>query len=138
MVSPFDALDGLVSSAVETAYGEAAILTPRVSSQYAQRSADDNRPAANVWGVFSAGPGESQIRGQASGGEFSGSTRMLVMRSEFWMTAAQVSALGFAPARGDRIAFPGRAGSPVYAVSGVQHTDMGDTALILVREDQPA
>ncbi len=138
MVSPFDALDELVSAAVETAYGEAAILTPRVSSQYLQRSADGSRPAANVWGVFSAGPGESQIKGQASGGEFSGSTRMQVMRAEFWLTAAQVSALGFAPAKGDRIAFPGRAVSPVYTVTAIQHTGLGDTALILVREDQPA
>ncbi len=136
MASPFDALDELVSSAVQTAYGEAAILTPRVSSQYGQRSSDQDRPATNVWGVVSAGPGESQIKGQATGGEFSGSTRMHVMRAEFWMTAAQVSALGFAPAKGDKIAFPGRAGLPVYSVSGVQHTDMGDTALILVREDQ--
>ena len=97
MASPFDALDELVSSAVQTAYGEAAILTPRVSSQYAQRSTDEDRPATNVWGVLSAGPGESQLKGQATGGEFSGSTRMHVMRAEFWMTAAQVSALGFAP-----------------------------------------
>jgi len=137
MASPFDALDELVSSAVQTAYGEAAILTPRVSSQYAQRSSDQDRPAANVWGVLSAGPGESQIKGQATGGEFSGSTRMHVMRAEFWMTAAQVSGLGFAPAKGDKIAFPGRAGSPVYSVAAIQHTDLGDTALILVREDQP-
>jgi hypothetical protein len=136
MASPFDALDELVSSAVQTAYGEAAILTPRVSSQYVQRSTDEDRPATNVWGVFSAGPGESQIKGQAAGGEFSGTTRLNVMRAEFWMTAAQVSSLGFAPAKGDKIAFPGRAGSPVYAVSGVQHTDLGDTALLLVREDQ--
>ena len=137
MTSPFDALDELVSSAVQTAYGEAAILTPRVSAQYAQRAADEDRPVTNVWGVFSAGPGESQIRGQAMGGEFSGSTRLHVMRAEFWMTAAQISTLGFAPAKGDRIAFPGRSGLPVYAVSGVQHTDLGDTALMLVREDQP-
>ena len=137
MASPFDALDELVSSAVQTAYGEAAILTPRVSSQYVQRSTDEGRPATNVWGVFSAGPGESQIKGQATGGEFSGSTRMHVMRAEFWMTAAQVSSLGFAPAKGDKIAFPGRAGSPVYSVAAIQHTDLGDTALILVREDQP-
>ena len=136
MTSPFDPLDELVSSAVQTAYGEAAILTPRVSSQYAERASDGDRPAANVWGVFSAGPGESQIKGNATGGEFSGATRMLLMRTEFWMNAAQVSGLGFAPARGDRIAFPGRTGMPVYAVSGVQHTDLGDTALILVREDQ--
>lgn len=136
MASPFDALDELVSSAVQTAYGEAAILTPRVSSQYAQRSTDEDRPATNVWGVFSAGPGESQIKGQAAGGEFSGSTRFHVMRAEFWMTAGQVAALGFAPAKGDKISFPGRDGSPVYSVAAIQHTDMGDTAFILVREDQ--
>jgi len=136
MASPFDTLDELVSSAVQTAYGESAILTPRTSSQYVQRAADEDRPAANVWGVFSAGPAESQIKGQATGGEFSGATRMHVMRAEFWMTAGQVAGLGFAPGKGDRISFPGRPGMPVYSVAAIQHTDMGDTALILVREDQ--
>lgn len=137
MASPFDVLDDLVSSVVQTAYGEAAILTPRVSSQYAVRASDQDRPAANVWGVFSAGPGDAQVKGQAAGAEFSGTTRLSVMKAEFWMTAAQVADLGFAPAKGDKVAFPGRTGSPVYSVAAIQHTDLGDTALILVREDQP-
>lgn len=137
MASPFDALDELLSSAVMTAYGEAAILTPRTSSQYAQRTTDATRPQTNVWGVFSAGPGDQQIKGQSTGGEFAGPTRLNVMRAEFWITPEQVSALGFRPGKGDTITFPGRAGSPVYAVAAVQNTDRGDVALILVREDQP-
>ncbi len=137
MSSPFDEFDQLLSSAVVTAYGEAAILTPRTASQYAVRQADPGRSVTNVWGVFSAGSGEAQIKGQATGGEFAGTTRLNVMKAEFWLTAAQVAALGFAPARGDTISFPGRPGTPVYSIAAVQHTNMGDTALILVREDQP-
>ena len=137
MASPFDALDELLSSAVLTAYGEAAVLTPRTSSQYAQRATDEARPETNVWGVFSAGPGDQQIKGQSTGGEFAGSTRLNVMRAEFWITPEQAAALGFRPGKGDTITFPGRTGSPVYAVAAVQNTDRGDIALILVREDQP-
>jgi len=137
MASPFDELDDLLSSAVMTAYGEAAVLTPRTSSQYAVRQSDPARAPANVWGVLSAGPGEGPVKGQAVGGEFVGTTRIGTMQAEFWMTAAQVAALGFAPARGDTVAFPGRAGAPVYAVTAIQKTDVGDIALILVREDQP-
>lgn len=137
MASPFDALDELLSASVMTAYGEAAILTPRTSSQYAQRASDTNRPQTNVWGVFSAGPGEQQIKGQSTGGEFAGTTRLSVMRAEFWITQEQVAALGFNPGKGDTVTFPGRTGSPVYAVAAIQNTDRGDLALILVREDQP-
>lgn len=137
MASPFDDLDNLLSSAVVTAYGEAAILTPRTSSQYAVRTSDQNRNSANVWGVLSAGAGEGPIKGQATGGEFSGTTRLHVMKAEFWLTADQVAALGFAPAKGDKLSFPGRPGAPVYSVSAIQNTNMGDMALIIVREDQP-
>ena len=137
MASPFDALDELLSSAVATAYGEAALLTPRVSSQYALRASDTNRPQTNGWGIFSAGPGDQQVKGQATGGEFAGTTRLGVMRAEFWITQEQVAALGFKPGKGDTVTIPGRAGSPVYAVAAVQNTDRGDLALILVREDQP-
>lgn len=136
MASPFDAFDDLLSSAVMTAYGEAAILTPRTSSQYAARTSDVSRNAANVWGVFSAGPGEGQIKGQVTGGEFAGGTRLNVTKSEFWMTRDQVAALGFAPSKGDKMTFPGQPGSPVYSVAAIQNTSQGDTALILVREDQ--
>lgn len=136
MVSPFDDLDQMISSTVLTAYGEAAIITPRTSSQYVERKADPNRSEANVWGVFSAGPTESDIRGQSESRGFSGTTRVGSMKAEFWISPEQIRSLGFKPQRGDTISFPGRCGSPVYAVAGLQHTDMGDLALILVREDQ--
>lgn len=135
MASPFDDLDRMLSGAADETFGEAAILTPRSSAQYAARTADADRVAASVRGVFSAGPGDAQVKGQATGGEFSGATRFGVMKAEFWMSAAGLAGLGFAPAKGDTIAFPGRAGSPVYSVAAIQHTDLGDTALILVRED---
>lgn len=137
MTSPFDDLDQMLSSAMVTAYGEAAILTPRISSQYVARASDPSRSAVNVWGVFSAGAADQQIKGQAVGGEFAGTTRLSVTKSEFWLSAEQLRALGFAPQKGDKISFPGRPGAPVYSIASIQNTNMGDAALVLVREDQP-
>lgn len=132
MDSPFDDLDRVVSAV----FSEAAILSPRSSSQYAERTADPNRLERTVNGVFSAGPGESPIKGQSVGGEFQGSTRIGSMKAEFWLGPEQIAGLGFMPQRGDKVTFPGRCGSPVYSVAGLQHTNRGDIALILVREDQ--
>jgi hypothetical protein len=55
--------------------------------------------------------------------------------AEFWLARAQVDGLTALPAKGDTITLTNRAGSPVYAISVIHHTDMGDLTLILVRED---
>lgn len=136
MASPFDDLDRMLSGAVTDVFGEAAVLTPRIASQYVARAADPDRSSMSVQGIFSAGPGDLPVKGQATGGEFAGTTRLNVMKAEFWMSAAQVASLGYAPAKGDTISFPNRPGSPVYSVAAVQKTNLGDAALILVREDQ--
>jgi hypothetical protein len=57
------------------------------------------------------------------------------MSAEFWLPKAQVDALAALPTKGDKLSLSNRAGAPVYAISAVQHTDMGDITLILVRED---
>lgn len=136
MTSPFDALDRAASSAVVTAYGEQALLRPRTSEQYVERAADAERNAATVWGVFSARPTSFDLHGQARGAELDGTTRVNAARSEFWIARQQVGALSFRPAKGDLLSLPGRPGSPTYAVSAIQPTNMGDLALLLVREDQ--
>lgn len=137
MASMFDDLDAALSGAIKGAFAEVAVLLPRVSTQYAERYADPDRPQHLVYGVFSAGPAADQPRGQARGAEFSGTTRLASTSSEFWIAKADVDALSALPAKGDTIKFTARAGCPVFAVSMVQHTDMGDLNLILVREDHP-
>ena len=66
----------------------------------------------------------------------SGTTKLASTSAEFWIAKAQVAALAALPTKGDTIMLTSRTGSPLYAISSVQHTDMGDLNLILVREDQ--
>jgi hypothetical protein len=138
MASPFDDLDALVSGAVASAFGEAAVITPRSAQQYAARTQDTNRAQRSCSGIFSAGPGADAIRGQTVGSEFAGGTRVSSVKAEFWLTKTEIEALGFTPAKGDTVSFPARSGAPVYAITAVQHTAHGDVALLLVREDQSA
>jgi hypothetical protein len=133
----FDDLDAQLASAIGGAFGEAAVLRPRVSVQYVERTAHPTVNPITVWGVFSAGPGETQMKGQARGAELVGTTRLASMTAEFWIAKAQVNELPMLPAKGDALALTSRAGSPVYSISMVQPSDMGDLNLILVREDQP-
>jgi hypothetical protein len=125
----------VLSQAVLGAFGEPAVISPRVSTQYVERVVDADRQGVPVEGVFSAGPSEDRFKGSARGADFSGTTRTLSMAAEFWMAKAQVDTLAALPAKGDRLTLTSRAGPPVYAISAVQHTDMGDLSLILVRED---
>lgn len=133
----FDDLDAALSGAIKGAFAEVAVLRPRVSTQYAERNTDPDRPQNLVHGVFSAGPSVDQLRGQARGSDFSGATRLATTSAEFWIAKAEVDALAALPAKGDTITLTARPGCPVYAIAQVQHTDMGDINLILAREDQP-
>ena len=126
-----------LSDAIRQAVAEPAVHRPRVSEQYAERVVDADRPQHLIQGVFSAGPADDPLRGSARGSQFSGTTRAASLSAEFWIARAEVDALTELPTKGDSITLTSRAGSPVYAVSLVQHTDMGDLTLILVREDEP-
>ena len=137
MTSPFDALDKLASGAVMDGFGEEAVLIPRRGSQYAEASADADRMAVKVRGIFSALAAPSDLRGQSRGGEFTGTTRIVSEQSAFWIAAAQVLELGFRPAKGDQLRLPERCGSPSYAIAAIHPTSMGDLNLLLVREDVP-
>ena len=116
-------------------FGEEAILGPRRYGQYVGASPDVDRMAVAVRGVFSAVAATTDLKGQARGGEFAGTTRLLAAQSTFWIAAAQVAELGFRPARGDLLRLSGRPGEPCFAISAVHPTSMGDLNLLLVRED---
>lgn len=138
MTSPFDDLDAAMSAAINTAYGEVAVLRPRIRRQYVERAGDSDRPAVRVWGVFSSGPFEQPIKGQLVGNENQGAMRFAGAKAEFWIGTAQVAEMGFEPSAGDLLELPGRPSEPAYAVSFVQRTDRGDLNLILTREDRHA
>lgn len=129
MPSPFDDLDGALSRAVMDAFGEtvAASLRPRTISEYAD-GADPDRPARDIRGVFT----EAHDVAQPRGAEFSGVTRLSVHRAEFFIAAADLAAVPYAIRQKDRLAFPGRAGAPVYSIADMQRGDTGGLNLLLV------
>jgi len=135
VASMFDDLDAALSGAIKGTFAEVAVHRPRVSAQYAERAADPDRAEVTVHGIFSAGPVKDDLRGQARVGQMSGTTKLASTAAEFWIAKAQIAALTALPANGDTVTLTSRAGSPVYAISAVRHTDMGDLTLILVRED---
>ena len=132
----FDDLDAQVSGTIDAAFGEVAVLRPRVSSQYAERAEDASREIATVTGVFSAGPAEAPLKASTAGSGFSGGTRVVSQSAEFWLAAVTVQSLVDRPQKGDALTLTGRDGAPVYALSQVHPSDMGDLTLILVLEDE--
>jgi len=132
----FDDLDAQVSGTIDAAFGEIAVLRPRVSSQYAERAEDPSREVATVTGVFSAGPAEAPLKGSTAGAAFSGGTRVVSQSAAFWLSTKTVQSLLTRPQKGDALTLTGRAGAPVYALSQVHPSDMGDLTLILVLEDE--
>ena len=132
----FDDLDAQVSGTIDATFGEVAVLRPRVSSQYAERAEDPSREVATVTGVFSAGPADAPLKGSTAGATFSGGTRVVSQSAEFWLAAETVQSLVDRPQKGDALTLTGRAGAPVYALSQVHPSDMGDLTLILVLEDE--
>ena len=136
MPSPFDAYDLQLSDLMLRSFGEteAAVIRPRAESQYVERPTDGTRPGLTLRGIFSAGPADGQVRGNATG-DYAGTTRFAQTAPEFWVPAAEVAALPYKIAQGDLLRFPGRPGSPGYAIVSIQHTDLGDLNLILVAEN---
>ena len=132
----FDDLDAQVSGTIDAAFGEVAILRPRVSSQYVARAEDPSRQVATVKGVFSAGPADAPLKGSTAGAAFSGGTRVVSQSAEFWLSTKTVQSLVTRPQKGDALTLTGRVGAPVYSVSQVHPSDMGDLTLILVLEDE--
>ncbi len=132
----FDDLDAQVSGTIDAAFGEVAILRPRVSSQYVARAEDPSRQVATVTGVFSAGPADAPLKGSTAGAAFSGGTRVVSQSAAFWLSTKTVQSLLTRPQKGDALTLTGRVGAPVYSVSQVHPSDMGDLTLILVLEDE--
>ena len=137
MTSAFETLDGAMSAVMSSAFAEPAWLRPRVASQYAERSADPDRPEVTIHGILSAGPAQEDLSGQAQGGKLSGTTKLASTAVEFWIAKAQVGALPWVPVTGDALVLTARSDAPVHAVTRIATTDLGDLTLILVREDQP-
>ena len=80
----FYELDAALSDAASSVFAEPALLRPRISTQYVERSADPDRPEKMTYGIFSVGPAQEDLRGQARGGQMSGTTKLSTAAAEFW------------------------------------------------------
>ena len=135
-MSGFEALDRAMAAALAETFAEPALLRPRRSLQYAGRSADPDRAEAIINGIFSAGPALEDVSGQARGRQVTGTTRLSSVTAGFWITKAQRDALSWLPMTGDALALTARPDAPIYAITRIATSDMGDLTLILVQEDQ--
>ena len=135
-MSLFNDLDAYASDAVKVVFAEPALLRPRVSKQYAERTADPDRPETITYGIFSAGPAQDDLRGQARGGQMSGTTKLSTAAAEFWIAKPHIDQLPWLPITGDAAILTARSGQPIYAISRVATSDLGDLTLILVQEDE--
>ena len=135
MATAFEAMDETLSVALSSAFAETALLRPRVSTQYAERSADPDRLEAMTYGIVSVGPAQEDLRGQARGGKMSGTTKLSTAAAEFWIAKSQIDQLPWLPITGDAVVLTARSGQPIYAISRVTASDLGDLTLILIRED---
>lgn len=136
MTAAFEALDENLSAALSSAFAEPALLRPRVSTQYTERSTDPDRAATVTYGIFSAGPSQEDLRGQARGGQMSGTTKLSTAAAEFWIAKPQIDQLPWLPITCDAVILTARSGQPIYAISRVATSNFGDLTLILVREDE--
>jgi len=135
MTSPFANLDAVSADALLTSFGEAVLYYPRASEQYVARTADPDRTRISVTGIFSAGPGETGIKGGATGAEFSGTTRLSTVSSEFWIPAEHAASIPDEARKGDIVQLIERPGQPGYSIVKVDRTDLGDIGFQLVIED---
>lgn len=137
-MSLFNDLDAYASDAVKVVFAEPALLRPRVSKQYAERTADPDRPETITYGIFSAGPAQEDLRGQSRGGQMSGTTKLSTAAADFWIAKPQIDQLPWLPITGDAVILTARSGQPIYAISRVTTSNLGDLTLILVQEDEIA
>ncbi len=129
MATAFDDFLAAADAAVEGIYSEPAGLLPRAAGEFSARLSDPARPSLTIVGVYSAGAGDTLIKGKAQG-EFLGTTRMATTRHEFWIAPAQAAAVPYRIAPGDLVQVRGVAFEIVY----VQPSDAGDINLILAPE----
>ena len=137
-MSLFNDFDAHTSAAVKAVFAEPVLLRPCMSTHYADRSADPDRPEAITYGIFSAGPAQEDLHGQARGGQMSGTTKLSTAAAEFWIAKPQIDQLPWLPITGDVVVLTARSGQPIYAISRVTTSNLGDLTLILVQEDEIA
>ena len=126
-MSQFDDLDAELSAVMEEEFGDMAVLSPRVKSEYGAAQPDPDRPEQQVRGIYSSGPVIRKLDGDARGSQFH--TRQASEVPTFWISAASFAALGYDVKDGDQLTISGRA--KVFRVVAIMATNCGDIELHL-------
>lgn len=140
MTSPFDALDAMVSGAIEGAFGETVRFIPRASrrgAQYVVASADPDRSPIDFVAVPTDAAKFVDSRGQRTGSRMVSVTRIVAGRFELWVSAATVEASGLDIVTGDLVRLIERDGAPTFNVVDAVPEGAGDLRVVLSAEDQP-
>jgi hypothetical protein len=66
----------------------------------------------------------------------SGTTKLSNAATEFWIAKPQIDQLPWLPITGDAVILTARNSQPIYAISRVATSDLGDLTLILIQEDE--
>lgn len=135
MANPFVAADAAAQAASETCFGETfEVLAHLPGGDYSGRQADTSRPARSVTGVLSVSSNEKPLSGAVLGHNPVGPARIAGVPAALWLSTAAVALLGYAIRKGDAVRCAGRLGTPVYTVTRVYQSDMGDITLELAAE----
>jgi hypothetical protein len=135
MTTPFDEVFAVAAAAIEDAFGVVAHIIPRSASPYAESVSDPERQPVAVVGKLTLSHGMDRIKGRAVSTELVGVTYSNSSPAEFWIAPERAAALGYSPARGDRLTFPSMPNLPGYSVSQVKTTHLGAVALVISAED---
>lgn len=128
-MSVFDDIDAELASAMEDEFGDTAVLSPIIKTEYGEAPSDPARPSKPVKGIFSSGPVIGKLDGDSRGQAFN--VRRATEVASFWLSAAEVAAIGYDIKPEDRLTVTGR--STVFRVVAVLPTSQGDAELHLTQ-----
>lgn len=134
MTTPFDEAFAVAAAAIEETMGVVAHIIPRSASPYAESVSDPERQPVSVVGKLTLAHGMDRIKGRSNQAEIVGVTYSNSSPAEFWIAPERAAALGYSPAKGDRITFPSMS-LPGYSVSQVKTTHIGAVTLVISAED---
>lgn len=130
MPNPFADLDAEMSDLIGSEFGEQAVISPRIASDFIVSAADPQRLPQTILGVYSSGPVLERLGSVGNKGGWD--TRRASESQVFWVSAAQFAALGYDVSPNDHLIIAGRAGSP-FRITAILPTDLGDVELHLTK-----
>ena len=109
MASPFAALDDRLSRSIGRVFGEAAIVRPRLHTDYTGYSVDPDRAPKMIDVIFSAGPEQTRLGGGGKG-DLAGQSKLQMQTASMWVPAAEIAAIPYVIRQGDAVTFEARPG----------------------------